>query len=111
MSLECNRCGTEVFEADNDGMFWQDDSAWCPMCGIACVVDIETEYEDDGERGIAHVITHDERVIDVDQPRCDGSVCGYVAAFHGLPCQLDCKRVLPAHRQEAARRIAAGEKP
>lgn len=107
-TLDCNRCGEAVFTEDDEGMFQEDQHAWCPGCGVACVVVVE----DQGAEGIgvAGVLTHDERVIDVGQPKCDGS-CGAIAEYQGIPCTLDCARCSDADRNELRDATTDGDTP
>jgi hypothetical protein len=87
-TLECPICGQDIFESDDDGLFYEDDTATCQECGTICRVTVEADSSEE-EPGYAGVTT-DESVEDIGQPACDGS-CGAVAEFVGQPCRWDCQ--------------------
>ena len=60
--------------------------------------------------GGADIMTFDERVIDVGQPKCDGS-CGAIASYRGGPCLLDRARCSESDRRELRDAIADGDTP
>lgn len=101
--LDCPVCGEEVFESDEDGLFWEDTDDVCPGCGTMCQVRIreadDYDPEVDGEVfGTAYVETGDEEVMDVGQPKCDGT-CGSVKEFVGTPCRWNCDRAMKALKE------------
>src|SRR5688572_699236 len=90
--MQCDMCGEDLFEPDEDGMFWEETKT-CQECGVISWVNCDGEY--------AHAST-DEHAEDVGQPRCDNA-CGLiytqspklVAEFMGSPCRWDCEKAKP----------------
>lgn len=84
ITLQCPNCGDDVFVADTDGMFWEDDDGICDTCGLTCwiAVDGETAW-----------VNHDDEYADKGQPRCTGacSVPRVADEFRGKPCAWNCK--------------------
>jgi hypothetical protein len=94
-SLECPICGDSIFEADENGLFYEDDTATCRTCGTICTVSVDESCEvevNDEICGTASVSTNED-VEDIGQPRCDGS-CGAVKEYVGTPCRWNCERAL-----------------
>lgn len=95
--LDCPVCGADLFESDEDGLFFTYTMAVCLECAVISWIDVDYSDcdEDDGDScGTATVSTH-EHTADVGQPLCTGA-CGleYLtpeakAEFLGMPCQLD----------------------
>jgi hypothetical protein len=91
-----------VFEADADGLFYEGDPQWCPNCGRLC----EIVVDDDS----ASMNTSEDHILDVGQPRCDGSACEACASFLAervRPCVLDCARVSDDDRRRAKVQLIA----
>ncbi|HVJ15819.1 MAG TPA: hypothetical protein VM686_10260 [Polyangiaceae bacterium] len=40
--LECPECGDELFEADEDGLFYEDEEERC-KCGALCAIRVEED--------------------------------------------------------------------
>jgi hypothetical protein len=81
ITLDCPNCGENVFVADVDGTFAEDDDGTCEGCGLQCTVSIDSD-------GDAYV-NHNDVVVDKGQPRCMGQ-CGAIKEAHGTPCYWDC---------------------
>ena len=79
--LECN-CGAEVFQADEDGMFWDCTTDFCRECGRICTI---------GTDDLTAYVQSNDEAKDIGQPKCDRS-CGAVEAFNGTSCLWDCER-------------------
>lgn len=102
--MQCE-CGDDVFEPDDDGLYYEDEEEYCAACGRMNRVCVTDDYSDDAT---ASVSTSDDDIIDVGQPRCDGSACGACASFLAemtRPCTLDCSRVTDVQRSDALRVI------
>lgn len=84
-TLDCNCCGAVVFQADDDGLFYEDDETVCPDCATICMVGIDYDHN------LVYVV-EDGHCADVGQMKCDGS-CGAPAEFVGEPGNTyDCER-------------------
>lgn len=87
--LQCPGCGGDVFESDEDGMFWEDMEGMCPTCGMLCTVGV-----DDGRACVRSSDTYEDR----GQPRCTGacSIPSVAAEFIGRPCAWNCEHTKAA---------------
>ncbi len=88
-TLQCPECGADVFKADAEGLFYEDEEETCQECGTICRVAVDIDSTEE-QPGVASVTSNDE-VEDIGQSRCDGS-CGAVAKFVGKPCLWACPR-------------------
>jgi hypothetical protein len=103
-TLQCPECGADLFEADADGLFYEDTEATCQECGTICRVTVEGDSDLDEEHPGYAGVTTDESVEDIGQPACNGS-CGAVGEFVGTPCLWNCERA--AAWKEAVLRAAS----
>jgi len=103
--LECNHCGIPVLEPDDEGCFWEGNTAICIECGCESVVDVDDS--DDPPRASSN--TSDD-AINFGQGQCDGT-CGACRRYvdEGHPCRLDCSRVSDDVRVRVRALIEAGK--